>query len=39
MSCPETRREPWYRILYVQVLIGVGLGITVPEQDVVGCPL
>ena len=33
---PPVLREPWYRILYVQVLIAVGLGILIgyfwPEQ-------
>ena len=36
MSSPSTSRQPWYRILYVQVLVGVALGILIgnffPEQ-------
>src|ERR1700760_3181161 len=42
MSSPETSK-PWYRILYVQVLIAVGLGIVVghfyPKQGVALQPL
>ena len=26
---PAVRHKPWYRILYVQVLIAIGLGILI----------